>query len=759
MKIFNKVLTLALVCALLFGFIPGAKAQAHDTTLLSQPLLDKTLDITAIAAHRGVLYIKAQTGLYRYAPGEEKAVLLLERSDTYSASENDPDYFDLLLSDGETLYAMNNTKGTLRQVTLKGDTISFGELKQLDWSSFLVEENEYNYTNAPFNLLLSEGFLYLLSNDNMGGMTAMRVSLQSGEIQTFEDLKNIKKLTTYKDDKLLALLYDDETGYDPQTGKSKPPDLAIFDPQMETLDPIGPLMDGMEGYWSSSMAYDAAQDKLYFTDKNIIYYRKALGEPTACAYLPSDMSYAAALPLHLFESGRLAALTYAGIALREDNLDGLKDVKTLVIAGYSDNDMINRIAARMPEVRIDSQSVHYDTNEDLVQAMLSRSDDADILWLDTRMHQVNSFLQKGYALELPADGEAAKATAAMYPMLSSLAMVDGKIFALPAGLEFTVDMVAPELFKKVGMQVPEDFFSLCHSLQMWANETHEKFPEYTYWRTFNNKGMLYDLAFEVYRNALRAEGEDLRFDTKLFRNMMARIEEMDTQAIDVQFDWQSPDAAAQEEELYSKIALADRWYGFTPDMAHKTIQLETSQDMTLFAAEPGGKKVTTGDVSLMVINPFSKNPEAALRFIELYAASLPQMTKVRLMPGENEAILNPRYEEQTAEITESIKSLQQQAVEQHAKGLPAGEIEAYIAAYQNVLKDAETTIRYLLTEDDIYLVRQIIDMVFIPTALNRLEDRADIYPAFNQLKEGTLSLDQFIKEADNKLRLVRLENQ
>ena len=50
-------------------------------------------------------------------------------------------------------------------------------------------------------------------------------------------------------------------------------------------------------------------------------------------------------------------------------------------------------------------------------------------------------------------------------------------------------------------------------------------------------------------------------------------------------------------------------------------------------------------------------------------------------------------------------------------------------------------------------------MVFIPTALNRLEDRADIYPAFNQLKEGTLSLEQFIKEADSKLRLVRLENQ
>ena len=39
-----------------------------------------------------------------------RIVLLLERSDTYNAAESDPDYFDLLLSGGETLYAMNDAQ-------------------------------------------------------------------------------------------------------------------------------------------------------------------------------------------------------------------------------------------------------------------------------------------------------------------------------------------------------------------------------------------------------------------------------------------------------------------------------------------------------------------------------------------------------------------------------------------------------------------------------------------------------------------------
>ncbi|NLA53512.1 MAG: hypothetical protein GX858_04045, partial [Clostridiales bacterium] len=94
-----------------------------------------------------------------------------------------------------------------------------------------------------------------------------------------------------------------------------------------------------------------------------------------------------------------------------------------------------------------------------------------------------------------------------------------------------------------------------------------------------------------------------------------------------------------------------------------------------------------------------------------------------------------------------------------AMGLPAGEIEADILMMENMLKDAETTLRFLLTQDDILSMRETIDMVYIPTSLHLLEDSSDLYSGFGQFKEGVIGLEQFIRDADSKLRMVRLENQ
>ncbi|NLC32394.1 MAG: hypothetical protein GX781_03760, partial [Clostridiales bacterium] len=85
-------------------------------------------------------------------------------------------------------------------------------------------------------------------------------------------------------------------------------------------------------------------------------------------------------------------------------------------------------------------------------------------------------------------------------------------------------------------------------------------------------------------------------------------------------------------------------------------------------------------------------------------------------------------------------------------------IEADILMMETMLKDAQTTMRYLLTEEDILTLRELMDMVYIPTALHSLEDRVEFYAGFEQFKEGVISLDQFIMEADSKLRMMRLEN-
>ncbi|NLC33026.1 MAG: hypothetical protein GX781_06995, partial [Clostridiales bacterium] len=59
MKIFHKTLAFLLVLSLVLGLMPIVLAQSPDITLLSQQMLDRSLYIMSMAAHKGSLYIKA----------------------------------------------------------------------------------------------------------------------------------------------------------------------------------------------------------------------------------------------------------------------------------------------------------------------------------------------------------------------------------------------------------------------------------------------------------------------------------------------------------------------------------------------------------------------------------------------------------------------------------------------------------------------------------------------------------------------------
>ena len=86
------------------------------------------------------------------------------------------------------------------------------------------------------------------------------------------------------------------------------------------------------------------------------------------------------------------------------------------------------------------------------------------------------------------------------------------------------------------------------------------------------------------------------------------------------------------------------------------------------------------------------------------------------------------------------------------------EYEADLAHFQTVLAEAETTLRYLLTEEEVNIMRDRLAHVYIPTELQRLEDRGGIDELFGQYIQGALPLEQFIEDADSRLRLIRLES-
>ena len=77
------------------------------------------------------------------------------------------------------------------------------------------------------------------------------------------------------------------------------------------------------------------------------------------------------------------------------------------------------------------------------------------------------------------------------------------------------------------------------------------------------------------------------------------------------------------------------------------------------------------------------------------------------------------------------------------------------------LQDAETAFRYLENQQTIDAVREIAQYLMPQTGLMRRQMLALCSPVdlISQYAMDAISLEQFIRQADNKLRLVEMENQ
>ncbi len=750
----KKALSLLLALCLL-GTLGTAAAANRDVFPTAG---DTYMNMVSLAKVGEDLLITKANELYRLAPDGGEPQMIRQTEAVYlpgTAADAPPDRFDVLMADQGKLYAFDLFEGRLFNAVYENGDVTLGEPIKLELGNLIEEQGDYTYLQRPDEMLVLDGFLYFISRDYNSGSGApalIRFDLATGARHDFET-PHINHMAAYKDGKILVMLWDMENGFDQQLGKQTPATLAVFDPNADAVTELGVLTDseGSEGF----LGYDAESDTIYSSRRGRLYRRTAqdLTRDELCGYIPSNNLWGILSGAITPYMGGVAVLTSDNLYLRDADPNNLPDT-TLTVYGEYGSPAHRQAQSKMPEVPIQLRDREYfGTAQELGQALVSGENTMDVYFVDYSFIDVPNLLEKQYAQDLSGSKVLTDYAAQLYPYIKAAGTQDGKLMMLPVEASLGETMMAyTELFEEIGEEIPETFLELVDLVGRWPDEFAEKYPDIVPLQTENYKNQLFYLALNKFRDLRTFQGQEFKYDDPLLRKLLTAVAELDTKDLDKKINW---DDMGETEEFFSRRALMDMSGGLGVAQ-FDTLGMNKSKIVNLRVDE-GEEAVMPMMLRVAAINPRSKNIEQAIRYLENYVASMPQENRVVLMPDANDPVPNPRYEQERKDMQGALTAYENALAT--AEDAAKSEMESAIKNLTDYMSEHETTGKFIITEQGIQAFRTYAGNAFL-TAYDPVQSGSeDLYNLYDRYLQGQIDLDTMIREADGKLRLMRLENQ
>lgn len=775
----RSCLAALLVAALLLpacGAFAGAEARPV-TNLFGSALTESSDIIQSIARVGEELFIRTNEALYTFSPGDDRVVRRMDMRPIYGPgrfltgkeAEAEPSA-SILLSDGDRLLGLDVSKQALFALTLAGDTLTYADPVALDLSAFAQGEEAFRYMEMPAWALVADGRLFL-KKQNYAGEPADLYSfdLKTGESRTHQ-VNHLQAAAPYKDGKLIAARLDPDDSYDPDTGTRRKPELVVFNPADDSLTPLGAQAPGMEN--SDAVAplyYDAAEDSLYtFSNTQLLRYDDGLKTRRLVGYLPMfGTPWAESTGgLLTLPDGRMAVAFGNNVFLRGRTEEGLKGVTVLTLAGgLDDTSMLNGILQEMDDVTLQSVEdvgVGYVDAERLAAMFLTNSVKVDLMVLNAYGFDLGKLIDKGYLMDLSQSQTVREYLGSLFPNLSSPVTRGDKIYAIPTQLLLYPLGYYPGNFQAVGLTPPRTFLELLDLVERWATGLGAQHPDYVLFSdTFNVRDFLRGQAIERYIDNRFGAGENLVFDTPEFREVMGRVDSLDYGDLNREIDWEDPESAKLAEELYNKKPLLGFGMGYEP---RYMTGLNNSGDMfqlplVLPMANPDGPAFVQADLALLAVMSTTAAPDAALRFTEHFVGRISRVDRAAMSPDQTETIPNPDYEKALRQFGKNLEEARQRA--ESLEGAMKSNAEQDVKYMEEQYGRLKETLRNLVTAEDLEWMHGLISRVYVMDGRMNVQRMALLGDErlLQQYYDGVYSLDEFIRRADGKMRLVNLEYQ
>lgn len=751
----------------------AAWAAPGDTTLFARDYdANNSPSVTTAVAVGDTLYMLVNQfdeelsdnifSLYRYTQGQSSEPELLANKlcytrwystmeDAKAAQANigaDPETgFGYLFSDGEKLYGFNTLNGEIASLTFADGAMSREVVCTVATNDLYIQEEDYSYMVDINGLCCMNGHVYFASSDWRGREPQYflyDINLDGGAVTKLPLTQRINSTIPYKDGLLLSYI---SSSWDENTNQEIPAQLVTVNPADGATVSLKEMADTAYIY---TLAYDAAKDTVYYFTESTLWGMTGMGAPFKAAY--ANQSYVDSMTI--FSSGYAALWSSDGLEIH--NLDpAYLPTKTLTLIGSWRDAAARKFTQENPDIPLIFSEQYYGM-ADLGQAMVSGDTTIDVIRTNVE-NGFDNLLEKGYCADLSSSQKLMDYVNSLYPALRDEVMKDGKLYAIPVTLYGSTLSYMPSKLEEIGLteeDMPTTFVELCEFITRWNNEwidDESKTNVMPFCTTMSNRSVVFDLMLKAYLDYYDAKGEPLTFDTPEFNAMLTALDSMDASNLDMPANM-SDQEYDEYYQLYSGV-FVDRGLLSTAEGEYAAVPLKLSIGE--------GKDFTVGTtMEVLFVNPRCANLPEAIKLLECYVDTLDESYKILMCPDCNDPVENQYYQETLKNFQDSLAELQEQL--KTADDAEKRDLEDTIKYYEDSLNNKEG-FRWDYSAQTIAQYREIGDHVFARHANVLYSAGNDTSTQLRSLHERyvqkQITKDQYIKELNQKARMIVLENQ
>ena len=756
-----RILCLLLALCLMPLTMAAGAADEPPREYFGSLLSSKSEQLQGYALLKGDIYALSSNALYLIRGGQGKPEKISDIPSPYDAVKQNKDAITSIFAIDGRLMGFNNWSGIWYELQVKDGKLQYAKQLALNWEEFTINEGDYSYVQGPDYVLPYEGRLYLKLT-NHGGERAQ--DLYSYDLSTGEVLKHsprhLSSLTPYKDGKLLGLHFD-QNARDEKTNRPQLPVVQVFDPKADSVQALNLTLppDSENEILNRNLMlyYDVAQDQIYGVEGGGMWRLKEGEAPVKVARLPMPGQWihtAGANMVQPLEGRELLIGLGANLFRRSSDESRMQPARQLK-AHLSDFDqrVVTQVLLEHDDIELVPSQLGWLNGEKIGQLFLTGEMDLDLLSLRSDDVDVTRLMLKEYLLPLDANAQLKKLGENSYDAFKRLMYAKDQLLLLPADLQTNGVTAFPQRFQEIGKEVPKSVDELIDFADWLAREGAQAHPGYVIFDMQLIKEGLRMLAYDRYVDSQAAQGIPLKFTMEDFGQLMQRIDRIPSEEMD---------AAMQQGMSDENYYLDNKIMLYASVGYDVTAGTDSGPDGTQWIDLPlmtGMPEYRRGSASLLAIPATSKEPELARRFLASYYNHLQDMQKALLFQDWTKPIENPNYERELEQTRSALENMQA-TYEKEPEGARKRELAESIERVKKQLERAGER-RYLVSEAGLASHRAVMQTVYLDGSMELTQRQAltkDGY-LFGTYDQGAISLEQFIQQANERIRLMTLEMQ
>lgn len=717
------------------------------------------------------------SNIYRaggYSSLDEMQMYLDDLKDSLPAGTEMPDAsrcFSMLVTDGEKIYGINHITGGVFAISGENGKAVYTDVATMqDTSFFTVTEEDYSYALLPDTIEAAGDTVLMLQimwNAEGRVSTLRALNLKDGSVRKV-NVDYVQNFCAYKDGKFALVVSPKGKDWDDQ-GNRIPQQVLIYDPATDTTETLANAIAEEIGDLSyRRMVYSEALDAVLYMDSTKIMGTKDFQQETLYAYLPAE-GYSIAVT----GDTAIASSYNSGIFARTLKENYQPD-HVIYLEGTSVYGGIRDYAMDYPDVAVyGDNSISTNNAEEVARVFAAGKDAPDVVqtWETSYTTYdaaggmaIERLNQKGYCKDLSVYPAVKEYVESLNPVFRDFVTdKNGKIFALPLSVSgaygFTINPTVLQEMDLTMEDIPTNFIDLCAFITRWNDEFVEDFPNFApVDSTEKYKNRMFRLALREWKGYCQATNQDLHFDDPIFREMVAAIDAMRCDRIEESNQITNDEESDYKQPLiYTGTWMLNAYYKgdvtFGEDKTPKLIEMTLTKDTDFHI----GQGI---EMELLFVNPRTTDSDEIGTMLEYIIKDISDTTKVEMVAGWTTPIENPWYEEEQKQDEETLKAYQEMYDEASAED--KNDYKQMLDEWKTYMEQNAESNRYTVSPAYIQRYQEVIlPALYIgkPTVLDSTDNTSGLKTLIQRYIDGQITIDQFIREADGKLRMIQLENQ